>query len=260
MKRQLLLRRSVLTTLGFLLLAAPAFGQPRERAADPPQESQFPDPAPYDFLDRFFNLSSTDRDDQRAAEREMRANWHPGMTPMALELARLARPASRERLFRFVEKQTGKRLGRDLDTWWRWLWKEAPEPHPEYPTFKARLYNLLDPRFAGYFSTSRETLIRLDEVRWGGVQQDGIPPLRNPKMLNAGEASYLDDDNVIFGLEVNGDVRAYPKRILAWHEMFTDTVGGVEVAGVYCTLCGTMILYDTTVDGTQHQLGTSGFL
>ena len=58
----------------------------------------------------------------------------------------------------------------------------------------------------------------------------------------------------------NGDVRAYPKRILAWHELFTDEVGRVPVAGVYCTLCGTVILFETEHDGVRHELGTSGFL
>src|SRR6266851_4811865 len=79
-------------------------------------------------------------------------------------------------------------------------------------------------------------------------------------MISAKEANYLADDNVVYGLVVNGDTRAYPKRILAWHEMFTDTIGGVPVAGVYCTLCGSMILYETSVGGTQHFMGTSGFL
>ena len=92
------------------------------------------------------------------------------------------------------------------------------------------------------------------------MRQDGIPPLRQPKMLRASEADYLEDDNIVFGIEVNGDVRAYPKRILAWHEMFVDTVGGVEVAGVYCTLCGTVILYETEAAGLSHTVGTSGFL
>jgi hypothetical protein len=98
---------------------------------------------------------------------------------------------------------------------------------------KSVIYRRIDPRFAGYFSSSRETSIRLDEVRWGGVVQDGIPPLRQPTMLSAGEADYLSDGDVVFGIEVNGDVRAYPRRILAWHEMFTDKVGGIEVTGVY---------------------------
>ena len=52
-------------------------------------------------------------------------------------------------------------------------------------------------------------------------------------MLPANKASYLADTDVVFGIEVDGDFRAYPKRILAWHEMFTDTIQGVPLAGVY---------------------------
>ena len=42
--------------------------------------------------------------------------------------------------------------------------------------------------------------------------------------------------------------------------MVTDKIAGRELNGVYCTLCGSMILYDTTIDGVHHELGTSGFL
>ncbi|MEW7279017.1 DUF3179 domain-containing (seleno)protein [Aquimarina sp. 2201CG1-2-11] len=89
--------------------------------------------------------------------------------------------------------------------------------------------------------------------------QDGVPPLRNPTMIRAENARYLNNTDIVFGISINGDTRAYPKRILAWHEMFTDNVGGIDVAGVYCTLCGTVILYKTEKDGVNYELGTSGF-
>ena len=79
-------------------------------------------------------------------------------------------------------------------------------------------------------------------------------------MITADKASYLEDDNVVFGVEINGDARAYPNRILAWHEMFVDKIGGVHYAGVYCTLCGAVILYETVQGDQQYHLGTSGFL
>ena len=105
----------------------------------------------------------------------------------------------------------------------------APEArHPRYAAFKAALYSFVDPRFSAYFEDVGEPLIRLDEIAWGGVRQDGIPPLRNPAMLAADEIGYLEDHHIVFGISVNGDARAYPKRILAWHEMFVDVVGGVR--------------------------------
>ncbi len=166
-----------------------------------------------------------------------------------------------KKLVSLLERKTGKRFGYDFDAWYEWLWNKDATYADDYYEYKAELHQLIDPKFGPYFLNREEqSTIRLDEVRWGGVLQDGIPPLRNPKMISATEATYLKDSNTVFGIEVNGDARAYPKRILAWHEMFVDTVGDVPVAGVYCTLCGTVILYKTEHKGINHAMGTSGFL
>ena len=164
-------------------------------------------------------------------------------------------------LLDILQEKTGLKYGYDFNKWYEYLWNKPQVLHKDYHIFKSKLHKSIDPRFDYYFRDRQEqSLIRLDEIRWGGVVQDGIPPLRDPEMISAEEATYLKDDHVVFGIAVNGDVRAYPKRILAWHEMFTDTVGGEKVAGVYCTLCGTVILYKTEVDGIHHKMGTSGFL
>lgn len=142
-----------------------------------------------------------------------------------------------------------------------WLWDREANYSPEYFRVKAKLYSLIDEKFYKYFHERNDQIdIRLDEVMWGGVLQDGIPPLRGPDMIEAHEADYLDDDNVVFGFYINGVAKAYPKRVLAWHEFFIDDFDGVEIAGVYCTLCGSVIPYETTVDGVRYELGTSGFL
>ncbi len=162
-------------------------------------------------------------------------HWKDTFVPMILDVLTLG-PSTRteQRFLRLLKRKTNRRFGSDPDDWFKWWWSEDREQHTFYPTFKRSLYMAIDSRFSAYFATSHPTKIRLDEVRWGGVVQDGIPPLRFPKMVKAGEASYLRDRNVVFGLEINGDARAYPKRILAWHEMFVDEVGGLPVTGVYC--------------------------
>ena len=164
------------------------------------------------------------------------------------------------RLIPLLEKVSGKPFNGDVNTWYEWLWSENREVYPQYADFKVALLTPIDARFKEYFEGNPATTIRLDEIRWGGVRRDGIPPLKNPKMISAKDATWLQDDNVVFGVAINGDVRAYPKRILAWHEMFKDRIGGLELAGVYCTLCGALVLYDTTIDGKHYELGTSGFL
>ncbi|UTW54935.1 DUF3179 domain-containing protein [Kordiimonas sp. SCSIO 12610] len=205
---------------------------------------------------------TTDPAVTRSALDEIEKDWSPAYIPQLLESARFA--ASRRvsiDILELLQRKTGEDIGDDLNGWYQWLWNQNEQITPAYADFKADLYRQIDPKFEKYFADRQDSArIRLDEIRWGGVVQDGIPPLRYPEMLSASDADYLDDDNIVFGIEINGDARAYPKRILAWHEMFVDDIGGVNIAGVYCTLCGTVIPYVTEFDGVQHKLGTSGFL
>ena len=239
--------RTLAIALGFVLCAAaaPMRGEVTERAV----------------TRAFLALIAGEEGDMVDAMDLIEATWEPSYLSMALDTMRFIRnPAVSASLLSLVETGTGRSLGYDLGAWQRAMWNAPEARHPRYAAFKGALHGFLDPRFAAYFDEVGEPLIRLDEIVWGGVRQDGIPPLRNPAMLAADDVAYLEDDHIVFGISVDGDARAYPKRILAWHEMFVDTVGGVPVAGVYCTLCGTVILYRTEHEGVHHALGTSGFL
>lgn len=166
----------------------------------------------------------------------------------------------RRRLTDFLGKHTGKRFGDDLRAWRTWIWSLPPEPHTDYAAFKAELYARIDQRYRLMFAGAAASTIRLDEIDWGGVPVNGIPPLKYPKHIPASEAGWLRDGHIVFGVEVGDETRAYPKRILAWHELATDTLGGVDLTIVYCTLCGTVIPYESVVAGRQLTFGTSGLL
>lgn len=210
--------------------------------------------------------------DGRVADNAMRQLadvWRDGYTGMFVDMARLLAPRRvndemipnpvRQRIVRFLERQTGQRFGDDLGRWREWLWNQPVEPHPEYAAFKAAVYSTIDPQMAAFFETPTAT-IRLDEVDWGGVRVNGIPPLDHAPVIPAARAGYLRDSHVVYGLVVNGEARAYPKRILAWHEMALDRIGGTPLTIVYCTLCGTVIPYKSVVGGTTRTFGTSGLL
>ena len=209
----------------------------------------------------FLTLVAGEQQDLPQALEVIGSTWEPSHLPMALDVLRLIRnPGASVALVQTMQRETGAEHGYDIGAWQRDLWNAPEALPPRYAAFKGALYSFIDPRFSAYFDAVGEPLIRLDEIVWGGVRQDGIPPLRNPAMLAAEDAGYLEDGHIVFGISVDGDARAYPKRILGWHEMFVDTVGRIPVAGVYCTLCGTVILYLTEHDGVNHALGTSGFL
>lgn len=188
-------------------------------------------------------------------------HWQDSFAVMLLEVTNYTSdPVLATRLLTLLKEKTQQDFGYDTHRWFEWIWQQDITAHPHYATFKSHLYGLIDQKFSGYFKPEYTTTIKLNEVLWGGVKQDGIPPLRSPKMIEAEKANYLSDNHIVFGIAVNGDARAYPQRILAWHEMFVDQVGGEPVVGVYCTLCGTVILYKSRLGTINHEMGTSGFL
>jgi hypothetical protein len=223
-------------------------------------------PATPPAITRFAEAGSTDSTQSRTALAAIARSWKDEYAAMMLDVIRLfpSDPgtkggAVRQRLFDFLEQQTGQRLGPNIDRWRAWSWTLPYAPHPDYALFKGQIFGNIDPRMRAFFPPGVVSTIRLDEIEWGGVRVNGIPPLRYPKTIGRA-ATYLGDSNLVFGMVVNGEARAYPKRILAWHEMAIDRLGGVELTIVYCTLCGTVIPFDSVAGGRQFRFGTSGLL
>ncbi|MEO1159672.1 MAG: DUF3179 domain-containing protein [Pseudomonadota bacterium] len=104
------------------------------------------------------------------------------------------------------------------------------------------------------------TTVPLSEVMSGGPPRDGIPPIDNPQFQPASSQNDLTAKDPVISIEINGDARAYPLRILIWHEIVNDTVGGKPVAVTYCPLCNAAIVFDRMVDGELKDFGTTGLL
>ncbi len=174
-----------------------------------------------------------------------------------------------------LRELTGQELLYDLIAWREWLGRQADLTVPEsFAEWKGDLFGVVDPRFKDFFVDretgmqfpQEKTRLDLTKINWGGVLKDdgsgisSIPALVNPTMVSPEEANYLRDHDRVFGVSINGDVRAYPLRIMNWHEMANDVVGGKPVALAYCTLCGAGILYDATFHDTIYTFRTSGLL
>jgi hypothetical protein len=102
--------------------------------------------------------------------------------------------------------------------------------------------------------------VPLSEIMSGGPPKDGIPSIDDPRFVAVAEMTDLGPKEPVIGLVVNGDARAYPLRILTWHEIVNDTVGGVPVAVTYCPLCNAAIAFDRRIDGEGVEFGTTGKL
>jgi len=144
--------------------------------------------------------------------------------------------------------------------------------YPGYLETKAAIFTYFVPGWEPLFV---EGQIDWRMVSWGGVPIDDrpydttdtacncIPAADNPAVSTAEEATWLDDDAIVFGIEVNGEYRAYPRRIMEVREMVNDTLGGRDLGIPYCTLCGAAQAYftDERQPGMKRPiLRTSGLL
>ena len=164
---------------------------------------------------------------------------------------------------------------------------DLPAP-PGYVEFKRVVFELIEPAWRDFFA-DEDADIDWRLVSWGGVLIDDrplnqtafgcpegcIPALNDPGLVQAGtDDDWLDDDRVVFGIEVDGEAVAFPRNMMEIHEMVNMTVAGRRIGMPYCTLCGSAQAYFTDVlddlpadeslaaldDQTSLELRTSGLL
>lgn len=169
-------------------------------------------------------------------------------------------------------------MGKDLQTPQRWgeitdhliAW-DVPA-YPGYLDVKRAIFTHFVPGWDALFV---EGDIDWRLVSWGGVLIDDraydttdapcncIPAADNPAVIPAAQATWPSDDAIVFGIEVNGEARAYPRQIMEVREMINDTLGGRDLGIPYCTLCGAAQTYftDALPEGIERPvLRTSGLL
>ncbi len=74
------------------------------------------------------------------------------------------------------------------------------------------------------------------------------------------DSLYVGPYEEVVGISIGNESHAYPLKLMNWHEVIDDVVGGVPVVVSYCPLCGTAITYERTVAGRVLTFRTSGLL
>lgn len=173
---------------------------------------------------------SDDPAERRSAADELIAMRDPSLVPAIIDALFFASKNSRNELVSVLEGLTGENLGNGYYEWVEWIGRHSEfKPGPGYQAWKASLLSRIDPRYNDLLRPAMGLRIRLEEIVWGGVKFDGIPSLERPDRISAAEATYLEPDEKVFGLSINDENHAYPLRILSWHEMTNDVVGGEPV-------------------------------
>lgn len=213
--------------------------------------------------------------DQEAALAKIKASGDPRLAWIITDMLRFAwRPEFSDAL----ADAAAFLMGLELQTLQRWhelsdhliAW-DIPA-YPGYLKTKRAIFTHFVPGWERIFV---EGDIDWRLVSWGGVLIDNrpyeftdipcncIPAADNPRVSSAEEATWIEDDDIVFGIGVNGEYRAYPRQIMEIREMVNDTLGGRHLGIPYCTLCGAAQAYftDDLKPGLERPiLRTSGLL
>ncbi|GAA0778499.1 DUF3179 domain-containing protein [Roseibium denhamense] len=213
--------------------------------------------------------------DQSIALAEVAGSEDPRLVWIISDLMRFA---TGPQLNAALSDAAGQLLGKKIPSQNSWgivtdhlmAW-DIPAP-PGYLASKRAIFTSIVPGWDRIFV---EGEIDWRMVSWGGVLIDDrpydrtddacncIPAADNPEVSRAEDADWLKDSDIVFGIGVNGEYRAYPRRIMEVREMVNDTLGGRSLGIPYCTLCGAAQAYltDELPEGIERPvLRTSGLL
>ncbi len=247
----------------------PDDGEPRPPVTRPDFGEAPPVPAEYDpalarAFDQIFTQESLTSpifaiDNQENLE-TIGASGDPRVAWLLADILRFVRPdEGNSSLLNAAEGVTGIELD-DFSPWGELVdhliaW-DTPAP-PEYLKHKRTLFSLVSGAWEPFFDDNASELVDYRYWSWGGVRIDDrpydetdapcncIPAADNPRVTDADGGDWYDDDRVVFGVEINGEARAYPRNIMEIREMVNDTLGGRDFAMPYCTLCGSAQVFYT---------------
>lgn len=232
-----------------------------EEFGEPPAIPEGPLPASLKAAVEVAFIEAMDRgtwgNDQIVALEEISQSGDPRLAWIVSDLMRFV---SGRELNAALAITASRLLGKDLQDAYHWgaitdfliAW-DIPAP-PDYLRAKRAIFTNAVPGWEKIFV---EGNIDWRLVSWGGVLIDDraydttdelcncIPAADNPEVSSAEEATWLKDDDIVFGIGVNGEYRAYPRRIMEVREMVNDTLGGRHLGIPYCTLCGAAQAYFT---------------
>ncbi len=183
---------------------------------------------------RIAQLMGESESARRGAQRKIVAAQERALVPGLVDALFFTPKRYRSEIVATLRALTGHDAGADYYAWVEWLGSRLDfPPAPGYAAWKRDLFLRIDPAYGRIFDPARTARIRLEEIVFGGARFDAIPALDDPPHLAASAASQLRDDELVFGVALGGEARAYPHRFLSWHEMANDVVGGEPITLSY---------------------------
>ena len=101
------------------------------------------------------------------------------------------------------------------------------------------------------------------------MARDGVRVLLDPPTMTPAEVDRWNDEergkllvpnDRVIGVVFGGEARAYSLRLMRWHEVVNDVVGGEPIAVTYSPLCDSVAVFSRSIEDEVVDLGVSGYL
>lgn len=157
-----------------------------------------------------------------------------------------------------LERVSGQRYATAAE-WYAAIERDPPPLPAGYGEWKGRLLSLIDIRYLDLVPKEASG-VRPERLVWG-FGDTRSPTVASAKTVRATEERYLAAADIVFGVRLNGDSRAYPERILAWHGVAQDRAGGADVVVFHCLPCGGAAVYRRAAsDGRSYTFGVANLV
>jgi uncharacterized protein DUF3179 len=139
------------------------------------------------------------------------------------------------------------------------IWLHLSKPPEEYVVnLEAAFDDAADARYNGFDLSA--ALIPTEEVHRGAASRNTIRPIDTPQFMPAREVDNLREEELVVGVNIGGEARAYPLRVLDRHEVVNEEIGGLKIVVTYCPLCASAMVFDRRIGEQSFTFGISGLL
>ncbi len=153
-----------------------------------------------------------------------------------------------------------KDFGENWLDWTEWARSLDIGPLAEYEIFKKDLLAKMDPAFAAFSLEEKAKDFTLQDLFWSGEPKDAAPSINSPIMVEKRKATFLKDEDIIYGIAEGDKAHAYPEKILNWHLIVNGAIGLKSFTLVTCPYSKTVNAYETERESRVITFGFSGLV
>ena len=128
--------------------------------------------------------------------------------------------------------------------WEKWANSELALEIPDnYLKIKSDIFSKLDKNYSLIFQNQYNQKIDLSKINWIGSTTNAIPALNNPKLISKNEEAYLNNDDIILGLNLEGNETAFPLKIIKWHGVINQKINNQTYSIIFCPTSNSLTAY-----------------